>query len=393
MRNLLFSFLLFFPLVLNAQTKSTEYKNVDEMVVNFSNSIDNNGIREIARFIYENFITETDKLRAAFVWITENFEYDVENMFNIKSYNEPQEIVDEMLETNKGVCMHFAYLFIEIGNILGIKSYPISGYTKQDGIIANFSHLWCVSFMDSAWYLIDPTWGAGHVLDNKYYVKKMNDDYFKAVPEKLIQSHFPFDPLWQFLNYLVSEQEFYDENTKMNTEKPFFNFLDTLKVYENSTRLEQLISSNRRIVENGFKNILTQNQLENNEKEIEFYQNQIVIDYYNSAVNYYNDGINFLNRFINYRNNQFTPQKSEIEIRLMIEDAEISLTHSQEELQKKSTTDASTLSMIEHLQSLIQEAVKQVNEQKGFINKYFDTKPMLRKTLFTKYYWMGIPLN
>jgi len=372
MKNLFLSILLFYSFHLNAQTEQGNYKNVDEMILQYSNSVKNKDIKGVTKFINENFNTETDKLRAAFVWISENFEYDVDNMLNVKSYTEPQEIIDEMLKKKKGVCMHFTYLFNEMGDMMGIKSHIISGYTKQDGKIINLSHVWSVSFMDSAWHLIDPTWGAGHVLDNKYYEKKLNDDYFKADPEKLIQSHFPFDPLWQFLNYPITEQEFYDGNIEVNAEKTFFNFLDTLKVYENSTKLEQLLSSNRRIVKNGAKNNLTQNLLNNNEKEIEFYQIQIVIDYYNSAVNYYNDGINFLNQFINYRNNQFIPQKTEKEIRLMIEDAEISLIHSQEELQKKTTKDKNTALMIEQLQSLINNAVKQVKEQKEFLNTYFN---------------------
>jgi hypothetical protein len=377
---------------LPAQTKPNEYKAVDETVRKYSNSTDDYTIRGIARFIFENFSTETDRLRAIFIWLSENFEYDVENMYSLKSYNDPQELIDEMLEEKKGVCMHFAYLFKEIGDILGIKSHTISGYTKQNGVISSLSHVWCASFVDSAWHLMDPTWGAGYVQNNKY-VRKLNDDYFKADSEKLIQSHFPYDPLWQFLHYPVSAQEFDDGQIKINEEKPFFNYLDTLKTYENATRLEQLIAINKRIRHSGIKNAHTRNQLENNEREIEFHKLNIVIDFYNSAANYYNEGVNALNRFINYRNNQFNPQKSEMQIRIMVDDAEVALTRSQEELQKASTTDESTLGMIYQLQVDINEAITQMDVQKEFINKYFNTKPMFRKTLFNKYYWMGIPLN
>jgi transglutaminase/protease-like cytokinesis protein 3 len=62
---------------------------------------------------------------------------------------------------------------------------------------------------------MDPTWGAGHVQNNKY-VRKLDDSYFKADPEKLIQTHHPYDPLWQFLYYPISEQEFYNGNTLFN---------------------------------------------------------------------------------------------------------------------------------------------------------------------------------
>jgi len=383
---------LFFPFALPAQTKYNDFKKVDEAIRKYINSTDNNEIRGVARFIYENFSTETEKLRAIFIWISEKFDYDVENMFILKYYDDTQDVVNEMLANKKGVCMHFAHLFKEIGNTLDIKSYLISGFTKQDGVISSLPHVWCASFADSMWYLIDPTWGSGYVQNNKY-VKKLDDNFFNVEPEELVQTHYPYDPLWQFLYYPVSEQEFYEGHTKINKNKPFFNYVDTLIAYENATRWEQLIAINNRIGKNGAKNMLTQNQLENNEKEIEMHKLNRVIDYYNSAVNYYNNGVNALNRFIIYRNNQFNPQKSEIQIRLMIEDVETALLRAQNELQQASTTDKSTLNMINMLQMAVNEANTQVDVQKEFVNTYFDTKPILRKTLFNKYYWMGIPLN
>jgi hypothetical protein len=395
MKNLAFLLFLIIPVGLQAQTISDDYKKVDEVVRNYTNPVDNNAIKNTARFIYENFSNETDQLRAAFIWVAENFDYDVENMYNIKYYTDTQDVIDEMLVRKKGVCMHFAYVFNEIiGNILGIKTHLISGYTKQDGVVYSVSHVWCACFADSAWHLIDPTWGAGYTdLATYKYVKKLNDYYFKTPPEKLIQSHCPYDPLWQFLYYPVSANEFYEGDTKVNTEKPYFNYLDTLSAYESASRMEQLLTSNRRIVQNGVKNALTQNQLENNELEIEFYKQQIAIDYYNSAADFYNDAIYLLNKFIDYRNNQFTPPKSDLHIKLMVDEAETALEHSRKELKKISTNDASLLSMIYKLQSYIQEVLAQVNEQKDFVDKYINTKPIFRKSLFYKYYWFGIPLN
>jgi uncharacterized membrane-anchored protein YhcB (DUF1043 family) len=180
--------------------------------------------------------------------------------------------------------------------------------------------------------------------------------------------------LWQFLNYPVSKQEFQDGRTEINNEKSFFNYLDTLWAYENATKLEQLIAINRRIVQNGVMNTFTQNQLENNMIEIESYKHQIVVEYYNSAANLYNDGVKFLNDFITYRNNQFIPQKSENEIKLMIDNAENALSDAQNELQKISTTDKNLLQMMKQLRSYIKDATVRIKEQKAFINNYFNTK-------------------
>jgi len=379
-------------ITLNAQTKNNEFKDVDEKIAQFSNFSNDKAIDELVAFINDNFSTKTDKLRATFVWITNNFEYDVENMFAIKYYSEAQEIIGTILKNKKGICMHFAYLFNEIGNKLGIKTYVISGYTKQQGFVDYIPHAWCASLVDSTWFLIDPTWGSGYMQNNKF-VKKQNDYYFKTMPENLIRSHMPFDPLWQFLYYPITSQEFYEGKTVINKEKPIFNYVDTLKIYENSPKIEQLISTNRRIEQNGVKNTITFNLLHNNKREIETYKNQSIVEDYNSAVYLYNEGINKLNRFIEYRNKQFTPKRKEVEIRDMVLSAERALISSQEKLQKINTTDKSTINSINQLKNSNKEALKQVNEQNDFVNKYFSTKKIFRKSLFYNFTWMGIPLN
>ena len=392
MKNLIIILFLVSSFVLNAQTNNNDYKNVDEKIAQSSIAINNNAVGELVEFINNNFSTETDKLRAAFVWITTNFEYDVENMFAIKFYNEAQELINLMLKNKKGICSHFAYLFSEIGNKLGIKTYLISGYTKQRGFVDYIPHAWCASLVDSTWYLFDPTWGTGYIQKHQF-IKKQNDFYFKTQPKDLIRSHMPFDPLWQFLYYPISAQEFYLGNTTINEDKPIFNYIDTLKVYENETKIEQLISANNRIEQNGVKNTLTYNQLENNSREIEHYKNKIVVDSYNSAANFYNEGVYSLNRFIDFRNKQFTPQKTEIEIRKMVETADSLFINSQNKLQQIITTDINTINSINQLKLAIVEAKMQIKEQKNFIDTYFNTKKLFRKSLFYKYTWFGIPLN
>jgi transglutaminase/protease-like cytokinesis protein 3 len=63
-----------------------------------------------------------------------------------------------------------------------------------------------VAKIDGSWYIFDPTWGAGYV--NKYFIKKLNNAYFKVEPAQIIASHIPFDYLWQFLNYPITNGEF-----------------------------------------------------------------------------------------------------------------------------------------------------------------------------------------
>ena len=376
---------------LDAQEKTGDFRRVDELALRIPDS-QTRTTREIAVYITSNFSSQTDRSRAIFVWVATTIQYDVDNMFAINFYQNTDEIIKEALSGRKGVCQHFAELYSAIANQSGLKTFVVSGYTKQNGSVDYLPHAWCASQIDSVWYLIDPTWGSGYISKGKF-VRKINDNYFKAKPEKLISSHMPFDPLWQFLNYPVTSQEFYEGRTTTNTSKPFFDYPDTLKQFEQESRIGKLTASSRRIEQNGVRNSLIFDRLKHNRREIEYYNDSLRVEMYNSAVYNYNDGINHLNRFIDYRNRQFTPKKQENEIREMVNQAEWSLANARLKLQAIQNPDSSTAASILQLNRSIDEAMMNLNEQRIFVDKYFKTGKLLRKSLFYKYTWMGIPLN
>jgi len=371
--------------------KNTEFSRIDKIMLQIPEPM-THSTKGIADYINSNFTNQSEKARAAFIWVASNIQYDIENMFALNNYQNSKELIDKVLRTRKGVCMHFAELFNEIADLVGLKTYVISGYTKQDGSIANLSHAWCAGFIDSAWYLFDPTWGSGYVQNYKY-VREINNFYFKAEPDQLIKSHMPFDPLWQFSNYPLTNQEFYEGKSPDSKNRPFFNFPDTLAAYENESELERLISASRRIEKNGVKNSMISDELKSNKQEIEYHNNSIAVDTHNAAVNFYNEGIYGLNKFIDYRNKQFTPQKSENEIRKMLETTENSLILAKDKTKEIKTPDSKIRSSMVQLGRMIDEAIVNLNEQKAFVEKYFNTGKMFRKSLFYKHTWMGIPLN
>lgn len=391
MRVLIFILLIVISAALKAQKKNNEFSQVDKIALQIPDSLSGSTIG-ISDYINSNFISQTEKSRAIFIWITTNIQYDIENMFAINFYQNTNEIIDKVLITRKGICMHYAELYHSIANQVGIKSYVVSGYTKQNGFVDYIPHAWIASFIDSTWYLVDPTWGSGYIQNTKF-VKKTNDYYFRTRPEQMVKSHMPFDPLWQFLNYPVTNQEFYEGKTGLNKTKPYFNYQDTLSQFERETEIEKLESSSRRIEKNGVKNSLVFDRLQHNKREMEYYYNKIRVETYNSAVNHYNDGINQLNRFIDYRNKQFTPKKPDSEIREMVDLPEKSFINSREKLKEIKKPDPNTANSMIQLNKSIDEAMLNLNEQKAFLDKYFSTGKMFRKSLFYKYTWMGIPLN
>lgn len=391
MRVWIIALLICISVGLNAQKKTGEYLKVDEMALRIPDSLSKT-TRGISRYISSNFTGQNDRSRAIFVWIATNIQYDIDNMFAINFYQSSEEIIDEVLSKRKGVCLHFAELYNALANQSGIKTYVVSGYTKQNGSVDYLPHAWCASLIDSAWYLIDPTWGSGYIQNSKF-IRRINDYYFKVKPEIMIGSHMPFDPLWQFVYYPVTNQEFYEGKTALDKSKSFFSYQDTLRQFEQASEIEKLVSSSRRIEQNGVRNSLIFDRLQHNRREIEYYYNSLLVETYNSAVYYYNDGIDHLNRFIDYRNRQFVPKKQETEIREMVNNAERSLVNARLKLKEIINPDSNTATSMLQLDRSIDEAMLNLNEQRIFVDKYFRTGKMLRKSLFYKYTWMGIPLN
>jgi transglutaminase/protease-like cytokinesis protein 3 len=371
--------------------KNNVYQQIDNLTLQIPDSLAQT-TAGIAGYINLTFNNPADKSRAVFIWIAKNIQYDVENMFAINYVRNTTEIVEKVLKTRKGICRHYAELFNDIARQSGIKAYVISGYTRQQGFVDYLPHAWCAGLIDSTWYLFDPTWGSGY-LQNAKFVRKVNNYYFKAKPEQLIKSHMPFDPLWQFLNYPLTSQEFYEEKFKTDKTKPLFNFADTLGRYENESEIERLISASNRIERNGVKNALIFNELQDKKREVEYYHNKAAVETYNSAASTFNEGVNQLNRFITYRNNQFKPPLPDSSIQQMVDTTESSFNLSRQRLSEIKNPDANMLVAINQLTKAIDEAMINVNEQKTFLQKYIKTSILFRKTLFYKYTWLGLPLN
>lgn len=398
---LLFSIAVFAQkTVVKQKNVVNEYSGIDKKALQLPDSLSKT-TDGIASYINSNFTTDKEKARAIFTWIATNIQYDVTNMFAINFYEPKEAKISKPLKTRKGICENYAALFNDICLKTGVKSYVIEGYTKQNGFTDYIPHAWCAAEIDSSWFLFDPTWGSGYMSNGKF-VAKMNNDYFMVKPSVLIKSHMPFDYLWQFLNYPVTNQEFYENNTSQNKSKAFFNYQDSIQVFDSQSHIDQLVASANRIERNGVKNAMIFDRLHHIRLEIENYKQALEnerqtenVNVYNTAVSDYNDGINGYNTFIQYRNKQFTPLKPDVAIQSMIDEPAGKLNEAKLRLTYIINPDANTASLIAQLDKTIDEASTQVKEQQDWLKIYFSKGKSGRKSMFyeRKVSWFGIPLN
>lgn len=390
----LFLLLILLTTTLQAQkTAVNKYAAVDKKALQLPDSLTKT-TAEIASYITASFSSDKDKTRAVFVWVATNIQYDIENMFAINFYEKKEEKIEKPLKTRKGICENYAALFTDICVKAGIEAYVVEGYTKQNGFTDYIPHAWCAALVDSAWFLFDPTWGSGYVNAGKFY-KKINNEYYLVSPSTLIKTHMPFDYMWQFLNYPITAQEFYDGKTQQNKSKAYFSYTDSILAYKSQSNIDQLTSSAYRIEKNGVKNAMIYDRLHHIKSVIENDRQTKTVNLYNSAVADYNAGINNYNEFITYRNNQFKPLKSDPEIQSMIDAAENNLNASKTKLSQIKNPDANTANMINQLTKSVNDLATLVTEQQDWLKVYFGKSKSGRKSMFyeRKVTWFGVPLN
>lgn len=360
---------------------------MDKIPADLSKSTDG-----IAKYINENFKSENDKVRAAFYWTASNISYDIENIASIDFSEVSPDKVKNTVLTKKGVCIHYAEVFNDIAKKVGVESYIIGGYTKQNGKVDVLSHAWCAAKIDKTWWLFDPTWGAGYIQNNKFF-KKINEINYKVAPNQFITNHMPYDYLWQFLNYTVTNQEFIDGKIQPNKTKTNFDFVSQIEEYNRMSDLDKARTSLIRIQNNGVKNSQIQEMVSFKKREVDGLQNNDAMAKMNAISNDYNQAVAQFNDFIFYRNAKFKPLLPDEAIKEMITAPKQKILDCQNRIYKIGKYNDNNFENVKSLKKSLIDILIQIEEQEKFVNNYLSKSKSARKSMFTKVTWFGVPLN
>lgn len=191
--------------------------------------------RDVALSIVGNNQSTFGKARAIFDWLCDNITYDT----SYKIHN-----ADAAWEKRKGVCQAYCEIFYRLGLSVGLDVRIVSGRSKnRDGEVSKDGHAWIAVnvsskiiqknlFPESITYfdnqieqskfastrgldkasciLIDPTWGAGAVVNGRFLKGKNRDQWFNVKPEWFVFSHFPENPSDQLLGEnAITQQQFF----------------------------------------------------------------------------------------------------------------------------------------------------------------------------------------
>jgi transglutaminase/protease-like cytokinesis protein 3 len=190
------------------------YNEVDKHALSLPSKY--RSIPALAKDLLTPFSTQQQKVRAIFMWITNNISYDCAAYHSKKSnrvsftYTTEAELAEKkekyyydyatkVLQSRKAVCEGYAALFNALCKIGGISSEVVIG-TASNNIERikrlkerkNFStnHTWNRVQIDGSWYYVDATWASGYCDPGvKHFYKEFKPYYYLTPLDQLYETH------------------------------------------------------------------------------------------------------------------------------------------------------------------------------------------------------------
>ncbi len=195
-------------------------------------------IKALAEKIKLSHSQPQQRYEAAYQWVAHNIRYSLTESNSQSRSLSQVEITERAFLRRKAVCEGYAGLLDSLAQLMEIRTALVSGYTRLLGQIDPTPHVWLAVQLDGKWLLSDPTFGAGAMVNNKF-VQEYNPDFLLVTPEKMIRSHMPYDPLWQFLASPVTHEGFILKKTHLHWKDYYRHHADSLRHFFQLDQNEQ----------------------------------------------------------------------------------------------------------------------------------------------------------
>lgn len=218
----------FLFLICSNVLSSQNFAFVDNLVVKYPKY---KTPEQLAERISKDYDKELHQVRAAYVWLTVNFRYDLEQYragrkiiefqytTEVDKQNKLKEIQNKIVidafRKRSGVCEEYAQSLKKICDLLNIESEVVKGNVRNSPRDigrprGDTNHAWNVVKIDNRWIIIDPTWASGYVMNGRW-TKRLSDYYFDIPEESIGRTHFPDSKKWQILWDVRSKIDYYNQ--------------------------------------------------------------------------------------------------------------------------------------------------------------------------------------
>ncbi|HNR18371.1 MAG TPA: transglutaminase domain-containing protein [Bacteroidia bacterium] len=336
-------------------------------------------LEQLAIELTTPFVTDSEKVRSIFIYVTHAINYDVNKPLNqtlLRTFTFQSAV--SVLMKRKAVCEGYANLFKELCVVSGIKAEFIGGYARNEEESIAEPHAWNAAYINNEWKLFDPTWAAGGVnAQTKKFYQQFEEKYFMTPPQKLIQSHYPDDPMWQLLNLPVTRKQFDNKSTSSEIN---FSFNDTIGNHYKTDSIARMANELKRMIAFDPGNDTYSRQLNM------FYEN-LEVDKMNRANDIAQEAIDSLNetsRFITsarQKRNYTAMNENEKLLFDKINGAEKKIKSALELLRQCSPSLPQNKMMVRNNISTLKQNLEAITNNKKYLFNYYNTPKANRARL------------
>jgi len=221
---LLFTIAFIFATIFSfGQIRPVHFSSIDWRV----QTIEAPTVDSLAHKLTSVYASDIEKVRAIYSWVAQHISYNT-SYFTSRRYTatryvpEPEDTVSVWKSANEmtaqrvlrrriAVCDGYSKLFKTLCDYAGLNAEVITGYAKcnlEKAEKFRTNHSWNAVMIDSAWHLVDVTWGSGYVNYADEFVPRIDEYYFLTPPAQFIQDHYPEDLRWSLLDNPPTLKEF-----------------------------------------------------------------------------------------------------------------------------------------------------------------------------------------
>lgn len=153
---------------------------------------DDEKIVKLALEITDELTEDLEKAKAVHDWVATHIAYDTKSLLdNETNYGSALDTLQE----GSATCIGYSRLTAALLRAVGLKAKVVTGYalgymeTWDDVHKLSINHVWNEVYIDDQWIIIDTTWDAGSIDDNKQFIFQLSDQYFNPDPAAFAKDH------------------------------------------------------------------------------------------------------------------------------------------------------------------------------------------------------------
>ncbi|MGI6145152.1 MAG: transglutaminase domain-containing protein [Clostridia bacterium] len=146
---------------------------------------DNQIVTSLSNSLINPKMTDEEKLKAIYGWVTRNISYDYKAYQEQKNELKPASLI---IQEKKGMCRDYSFVVAALARAAGLEARVVFGQASDSKNSPKIYHAWNEVKIDGSWVSLDATWDAGYIRAGKF-ISAPRQKYFNPDTKVFNQTH------------------------------------------------------------------------------------------------------------------------------------------------------------------------------------------------------------